>query len=284
MREEEGGERGVSDIPSKTRQYEPISSKKSQRMERDRIRKLDYSLQIGKRIIDRFTDEFYDFAARNGVDFHKEKAGSEKVINFKMEYYDKLRGDFYKKIASEDKRLGFWWDSLIWTDERFLYPNFVRGKRIEGKKPPCSLITVIDANGTRNDLGVSVGGFVDNPVWSPKGDKIAFGHRTVKNHTTSDIFIMNPDGSEETNLTSSSEVSEKYPYFSSDGRKIVYSVQKGDKSEIWVMDIDGENKVCLTEELDAPYNPFIPLFIPEGDKIVVSFFGENNPHYVIELE
>src|SRR5437879_5461210 len=61
-----------------------------------------------------------------------------------------------------------------------------------------------------------------------------------------EIFVMNPDGSDPVNLTSTPKAQEHYPQVSPDGTKICFSVDEGEGREtirsLWVMDIDGRNR------------------------------------------
>lgn len=59
-----------------------------------------------------------------------------------------------------------------------------------------------------------------SPKWSPDGRKIAFD-RATQSFSTSDIFTMNADGSDERNLTSSDRF-EISPSWSPDGRYLVF--------------------------------------------------------------
>ncbi len=77
-----------------------------------------------------------------------------------------------------------------------------------------------------------------NPSFSPKGDRIVF-------QRDGDIWGMNPDGSNEVNLTKT-ESYEGCPWFSGDGTRIAFDGLRDEKSDIFVIDADGSNLRRLT--------------------------------------
>lgn len=87
------------------------------------------------------------------------------------------------------------------------------------------------------------------PMWSPDGAKITFSF-------DDDIWVINSDGTELTQLTSTRDVREVLPSMSNDGQRIVFaSDRKMDASyfgpqgdfNIWVMNYDGSEMTQLTE-------------------------------------
>jgi len=88
-------------------------------------------------------------------------------------------------------------------------------------------------------------GYLDHhPAWNSNGNKIAF----TRSMDVETIWIMDPDGTNQTQLTSISDQHCFSPSFNFDGSKIVYiksSEQESDINEIWVMNSDGSNKQVL---------------------------------------
>ena len=84
------------------------------------------------------------------------------------------------------------------------------------------------------------------PAWSPDGSKIAFD-RTSDSGNTSDIYVMNADGSGVTQLTTAE--GEHNPAWSPDGSKITYDsyhpLDSGN-TDIYVMNADGSGQTNLT--------------------------------------
>jgi Tol biopolymer transport system component len=104
----------------------------------------------------------------------------------------------------------------------------------------------------------------DSPTWSPDGKKITFSSDIEDGDDLQepDIYVMNADGSKQTNLTSRpgedpDRAHEVYPAFSPDGRKIAFSTsrhyQEGAFSAegvINVMNTEGSNETRLTPTAD----------------------------------
>jgi TolB protein len=76
------------------------------------------------------------------------------------------------------------------------------------------------------------------PDWSPEGSQIAFSFQ-------GDIYVVNTDGTGETNLTNSPEQDEQ-PKFSPDGQRIAWIRGEGDNTYIFVMDADGSTPQQIT--------------------------------------
>ena len=134
------------------------------------------------------------------------------------------------------------------------------------------------------------------PVWSPDGTKIAFPARGGTADTTEhDIYIMNPDGTNLTNITNSDRRHDSDPSWSSDGTKIVFM----SSGHIGVINADGTNKTYLTSttrkfpdhlEYDEVMseqswtlhagirNLSKPSFSPDSSKIVFGCYLVNDPN------
>ena len=72
------------------------------------------------------------------------------------------------------------------------------------------------------------------PAWSPDGSKIAF-HRNRAGDF--EIYAMNADGSNQTNLTNTPAVQddEVLPAWSADGSKITFRITRDGNNEIYAM-------------------------------------------------
>src|SRR4029453_8116442 len=82
--------------------------------------------------------------------------------------------------------------------------------------------------------------------------KIAFA--TVPDGIQSDIYVMNADGSNPTNLTNNG-ANDFYPSFSGAGRKIRFLSPRGGHNEIYAMNADGSNQTRLTNNAADDYYP-----------------------------
>ncbi|MCK4340027.1 MAG: DUF5050 domain-containing protein [Candidatus Cloacimonetes bacterium] len=80
-----------------------------------------------------------------------------------------------------------------------------------------------------------------------------------------DIFTVNWDATGLKNLTNTSEVNEKYPYFSPNGDEIIFTNDFNDNSLICKLNICSENIDTLTISEDYKYD--LLAFSPNGEKI-----------------
>ena len=100
---------------------------------------------------------------------------------------------------------------------------------------------------------------VNQPSWGAfpgENGKIAF-------ERNGDIFVMNSDGSDETNLTNDGLFNNN-PNWSSDGTKIVFDRGEFGSTDIFIINADGSG---LTRNTDHPDIERMPAWSPDGDKI-----------------
>lgn len=95
-------------------------------------------------------------------------------------------------------------------------------------------------------------GYSSSPVWSPKGDKIVFTMRTEQGMF--DIFLYDIPKGDYYRLTYS-DGSNESPFFSPDGRFIVFVSNRNKKWELFTMFIDGSNQRRVTELRGNCYTP-----------------------------
>lgn len=127
-----------------------------------------------------------------------------------------------------------------------------------------------------------------SPVWSPDGSKIAFlssraldGSDAGNTNATTNIWVMNPDGTGATpltKLTAAAAESEDISW-SLDGTKLAFDSPRAfDGSDatnstqtfnIWVINVDGSNPVPLTKVDASNFGfSFLPIWSPDGSKVV----------------
>ncbi len=130
------------------------------------------------------------------------------------------------------------------------------------------------ANRSFNNLNTNqIADFVASEVCTTancaKNGKIAF----VRN---SDIFTMNSDGTNQTNITNSG-TTDTSPNYSPDGAKIIFTTDRDGNDEIYRMNADGSNPVRLTNNSASDVSP---NFSSDGLSIVfVSNRDGNNEIY-----
>jgi len=115
----------------------------------------------------------------------------------------------------------------------------------------------------------------NSPTWSPDGKKIAFSraYRDSDNISQKEIWIMNADGSE---LTQIKSLKGGGPYFTQYGKIVFHSEFKGKESEISKTDIDGNNIVQLTDNDADEWHPEVS---PDGKKI--AFMSDRDGNFEI---
>jgi dipeptidyl aminopeptidase/acylaminoacyl peptidase len=132
-------------------------------------------------------------------------------------------------------------------------------------------IFVMDANPATDDAAnlTNTPGFEEyQPSWAPSGARVAFV-RDVPGVVISeqpDIFVMDVDGGNVTNLTQRDEM-ELYPAWSPDGTEIAFAGVREGGWEILKMTPSGQGELILTGDgLDA--FDFAPEWSPDSSKLV----------------
>ena len=132
----------------------------------------------------------------------------------------------------------------------------------------------------RNPTGVNLIELTDgadsSPVWSPKGDRIAFLRHSGDSQ---DLYVLRPtnsdDWADDTDevAVSDDRYDELDPAWSADGRRIAFVMQFDDQSEIFTVHVDGSEREQLT------YNTaddLMPAWSDSGDKIVFVSYAYGN--------
>jgi Tol biopolymer transport system component len=107
----------------------------------------------------------------------------------------------------------------------------------------------------------------NHPAWSPDGTRIAYAFNG-SGSTNPEIYVMNADGSGQTQLTNS-EGLDRFPEWSPDGTKIVFQSSRVGFNRIWVMNADGSGQTALLQDFDQ----YIPAWSPDGTQIVYASDG-----------
>jgi Tol biopolymer transport system component len=123
----------------------------------------------------------------------------------------------------------------------------------------------------------SATGNSDYPAYSPTGHQIAF---TSDRSGLEQVYVMNTDGSDQTQLTFDRHLHDQLPDWSPDGTKIAYEDGESPNGRIFVMNADGTGQHPLTH---GPGDDFGAAWSPDGRRIAfVRDFGDGNrPVYVM---
>ena len=120
------------------------------------------------------------------------------------------------------------------------------------------------------------------PNWSPDGTRLVFSSYSDK-EDNSDIYVVDGDGGNLTQLTDTTDFSEHPPVWSPDGSNISFASSEDEpyvspltfeiayagRSDIYVMDADGGNLTQLTDTRRA----HTPDWSPDGTQIMYSVRG-----------
>ncbi|HEV2840754.1 MAG TPA: hypothetical protein VGW39_05460 [Chthoniobacterales bacterium] len=161
-------------------------------------------------------------------------------------------------------------DALSWSSETFAQnenANAIRwgtlyNFRFDSDKPPIATNATIGFFKTGTPITVPIlGPNACNTVPIFGNGKIAF-ESSRSGGPTRNIFVMDADGSNQTNLTPGQTL-ETYAAWSPDGTKIAFASERDGNSEIYVMNADGSNQVRVTNN---PAGDYEPRWSPDGTK------------------
>ena len=117
-----------------------------------------------------------------------------------------------------------------------------------------------------------------NQPGHPMGRRIAFSRFEYPN-LNGEIYLMNSDGSNQTNLTNN-PAADFFPDWSPDGTKIAFASGRDGFSGIYVMDADGSHLTRLTKTSASE-----PRWSPDGTKIAFTSDRDgNNEIYVMNAD
>ncbi len=139
---------------------------------------------------------------------------------------------------------------------------------VRGDGDDCEIWS-INPDGTDERQLTNNGNVNAQPAWSPDGTKIAF-IRFTRRQTNLTIWVMNADGSGQTQLTTEAQGDSGTPGWAPNGSMIVFYrwTGVGDDNDIWVMDADGSNQRVL---LDTDTSVYSPAWAPNGT--LIAFVG-----------
>jgi Tol biopolymer transport system component len=141
------------------------------------------------------------------------------------------------------------------------FPDFSPdGSRILFNGPPAGStnvdVWVVDVGGGNLTRLTEAPGPDQLPVWSPDGTKILF--RSART-SIFQLWVMNADGSDETQLTVDPVPKDQLPDWSPDGSRIAFVKQTHPTGgDVWVMNADGSDEHPITlgaDKLGTAWSP-----------------------------
>ena len=162
-------------------------------------------------------------------------------------------------------------DNRDWDNEPAWSPDGTRLVFVTRPSREFSQIKIMNVDGSDQtviaETEVASGGYFRSPNWSPLGTQIAYvreGFRGMECQGCSEIFVMNADGSNPTQITHNNGYSQN-PAWSPDGTRIAYETYLRPR-EIGILAINldgsGSNELVNTEGWDAH-----PSWSPDGKAI-----------------
>lgn len=151
----------------------------------------------------------------------------------------------------------------LWTGDHWLYEQ---AKQKEDRSPDRQFRVVVSDNQSvllqlwlinqQNGERIRLTDFqaiTYDPVWSPRGNQIAFVSAEPGND---EIFIINTDRSALTRLTNNVWEWDKHPSWSPDGSQLVFwSNRETQRQQIWLMNADGSSPRNLSNNSYNDWNP-----------------------------
>jgi Tol biopolymer transport system component len=156
---------------------------------------------------------------------------------------------------------------MVTNGNRFIFPDYSPDASkiaFSGTAAATDIdqnVYVINADGTGLKQLTTGAGNNQFPTYSPNGKKIAF---TSDRTGVEQVWVMNADGSNQTQVSFSGVTEDQVPDWSPDGTRIAFAQGVSPNGHIWVINADGTNPVQLTS---GPGSDFGTAWSPDGRQI-----------------
>ncbi len=111
----------------------------------------------------------------------------------------------------------------------------------------------------------------EDPKFSPDGLHICF--KQTPNGKTGNIKIMDLDGNITNNVTSNT-IESGMPYYTSDGKALIYARGAGNSSDIYMINIDGTNNHPMYNMKNV--DEYYPVVINDSSFLYTRWYNSNN--------
>ena len=210
------------------------------------------------------------------ADFVYEKlTGDKGVFSTRIAYVVKRGNRYELQIADAD---GEGAETALASFEPIISPAWSPdGRRLayvsfENKKPVIYVHSLLD--GKRN-VAANFRGSNSAPAWAPDGKTLAV---TLSREGGSQIFLLNPDGSNVRRITTSSAIDTE-PRYSPDGKWIYFTSDRGGTPQIYRMSPTGGEPQRVTFE--GGYN-VSPRLSPDGKSL--AYITRNGGKFQVALQ
>ena len=187
------------------------------------------------------------------ADYVYEKlTGDRGVFSTRIAYVAKQQGRFELRVADSDGQSAA---AMLISQEPIMSPTWSPdGKRLayvsfQLKKP---VVYIQDIGGDRQVTVANFRGSNSAPAWSPDGRQLAVV--LSRDGGGSQIYLINPDGSNVRRLTNSSAIDTE-PFFSPDGQSIYFTSNRGGSPQIYRMPANGGEASRITFQGDYNVSP-----------------------------
>ena len=91
-----------------------------------------------------------------------------------------------------------------------------------------------------------------DPAWSATGAQLAY---VGIDQGDEEVYVIDVDGTNMQQLTFNTDLWDKHPSFSPDGRRIVFFSNRTGRDQLWVMNADGSGQSNLSNNEYSDWNP-----------------------------
>ena len=137
-------------------------------------------------------------------------------------------------------------------------------------------------NDGSNKIQLTDGNGERSPSWSPDGSRIAFVSDRDGNL---EIYTMNPDGSEQTNLSKQSGW-DNDAVWSPDGSKLLFVSDRDGDKDVYLVNVDGSGLTNLSQ--DGYESSYLPTWSPDQTRIAYAADpdqnGSNETIFILDLD